>query len=151
MEERLEAHTPCVRAAAHSSQSVWPMQASQARNTQPRAPSQALPHSALPQPGRHRAPPVDPFKRRGKSGSAPGAFSLPESERLLLDPLLLQLCQVPLFMRDETKKAFAEEEQAAGPELGENMRAGREGGREGDRERGKKGRKREREGGREGR
>lgn len=151
MEERLEAHTPCVHAAAHSSQSVWTMQASQAQNSQPRVPSQALPHSALQRPGRHRAPIVDPFKRRGKSGSAPGAFSLPESERLLLDPLLLQLCQAPLFMRDETKKAFAVEEQAAGPELGENMRAGREGGREGDRERGKKGRKREREGGREGR
>lgn len=76
---------------------------------------------------------VDPFKGRGKSGSAPGFFSLPESERLLLGPLLLQLCQVPLFVRDETKKAFAVEEQAAGPELGENTRAGREGGREGGR------------------
>lgn len=65
---------------------------------------------------------------------APGSFSLPESEWLLLGPLLLQLRQVPLFVRDETKKAFAVEEQAAGPELGENMRAGREGGREAGKE-----------------
>lgn len=31
-------------------------------------------------------------------------------------------------MRDETKKAFAVEEQAAGPELGKKLRAGRHGG-----------------------
>lgn len=44
-------------------------------------------------------------------------------------------------MRDETKKAFAVEEQAAGPELGKKLRAGRHGG---GTERGKR-EKRERE------
>lgn len=44
-------------------------------------------------------------------------------------------------MSDETKMAFAVEEQATGPELGEKVGAGREGGDEGKRERGTKGRK----------
>lgn len=57
-------------------------------------------------------------------------------------PFFPKLCQVLVFMRDETKKPCAVEEQATRPELGEKVEARRDGGREGERERGKKGRKR---------
>lgn len=56
-------------------------------------------------------------------------------------PFFPKLCQVLVFMRDETKKAFAMEEQATRPELREKVGVGRDGGREGGRERGNKERK----------
>lgn len=56
-------------------------------------------------------------------------------------PNFPKLCQVLVFMRDETKKAFAMEEQATGPEQREKAVAGRDWGREGERERETKGRK----------
>lgn len=43
------------------------------------------------------------------------------------------MCQVPVFMRDETKKAFAVEQQVTGLELGEKVGAeGMEKGKEGE-------------------
>lgn len=61
------------------------------------------------------------------------------------------MCQVPVFMRDETKKAFAVEQQVTGLELGEKVGAERDGEREGGGERGKREEKMMEEGGKEDR
>lgn len=70
-------------------------------------------------------------------------------------------CQVPVFMKDETKKAFVVEKQETGPELGEGVGAemrererrrarGRKGGKgKREKEEWKKWGGREREGGRD--
>lgn len=58
-----------------------------------------------------------------------------------LVPDFSKRCQVPAFMRDETKKAFAVKEKATGQEPGEKVEAGRDGERGGERERGGEGRK----------